>query len=74
MEEAQANLKNAEFHEQVHRADDAYLNFMKAAEIVSIVIPAHKEYPTFASIGSEALREYKRLQQVTNSVLCNYVT
>ena len=64
LEVAQAHLHSAQFYQQDHHADHAYVNFTKAVHIIAHIIPSNRQYPTFAASGSETNKEYIALQKV----------
>ena len=64
LEIAQAHLHSAQFYQQQHHADHAYVNFTKAVQIIVNIIPSNRQYPTFAASGNETNKEYIALQKV----------
>ncbi|KAI5807424.1 hypothetical protein DFH27DRAFT_608193 [Peziza echinospora] len=49
LDEGRDRLRRAQFSKNWNRADNAYTDFMIAAEIALTIIPKNKEYPTFCS-------------------------
>ncbi|RPB20940.1 cysteine proteinase [Terfezia boudieri ATCC MYA-4762] len=65
VDEARAHFNGFEFQAQLYRPDNAYLNFVRAAQIITDVIPSNKEFPTFAvQKQNPVYREFISLQKI----------